>query len=110
MWSLLRIESKAVQDCTNLSNNTNYQGTTQSKQTTDCYHITQTKRYLLRTNLHLIPGSSPLQSFEYDSIFKYESPPEEKNFKSVYKYEELSNKNNYESDYYKVRVERIKHI
>ena len=53
--------------------------------------------------------SPPLQSFEYDSIFKYESPPEEKNFKSVYKYEELSNKNNYESDYYKVRVERIKH-
>ena len=56
------------------------------------------------TSHHLV---LPLQSFEYDSIFKYEAAPEEKRFKSVYKYEELSNKNNYEADYYKVTVERL---
>ena len=53
--------------------------------------------------------SSPLQSFDYDSIFNYEAPPEEKRFQSVYKYEELSKKNSYEADYYKVTVERKKY-
>ena len=67
-----------------------------------------TERYLIffknQSSPHLV---LLLQSFEYDSIFNYEAPPEEKRFKSVYKYEELSNKNSYEADYYKVTVERM---
>ena len=53
----------------------------------------------------LLPHHSDKKSFDYDSIFNYDAPPEEKKFKSVYKYEELSNKNCYEADYYTVRDE-----
>ena len=55
----------------------------------------------------LLPHHSDKKSFDYDSIFNYDAPPEEKKFKSVYKYEELSNKNCYEADYYTVRYEEL---
>jgi len=55
----------------------------------------------VQTDESLLPHHTDRKSFEYDSIFNYEAPPEEKRFKSVYKYEELSNKNSYEADYYK---------
>ena len=63
-----------------------------------------TDRQVLRSSKTSPESHQNPQSFDYDSIFNYDAPPEEKKFQSVYKYEELSSKNCYEADYYKVVI------
>ena len=64
------------------------------------FHSSSHKSYHpLPTDETLLPSSNDRKSFEYDSIFTFESDKDNVKFKSVYKFDE-NRKNNLEADYY----------